>query len=129
MRRGERGSATLVAVIVCGVVVVLSLALAEATILAGDRVAAQTAADAAALAAAPATFPALRSGAPEDAARRFAAANGARLVACECRVESQPVARTVRVVVERIRDVPLWGRVAVRAGASAEFDPLAALDP
>jgi hypothetical protein len=100
-----------------------------ASVLVGDRMAAQTAADAAALAAAPATFPAARSGAPALVAAEYAARNGTVLVSCQCRTDPRPIPRTVRVQVERVSRIPFWGAVTVRAGASAEFDPVAALRP
>jgi secretion/DNA translocation related TadE-like protein len=83
VRRGERGSVTVVAaslLLVCGV---LALACADVTkaILAASR--AQTAADAAALAAAQAIV--VPSGGDlESVAGAYADANGGALVSCQC---------------------------------------------
>lgn len=89
------------------------------------RVQATAAADAAALAAAPVTFlPFGARGTPAEEAERFAAANGARLVACSCAVDRSWAHRTVVVDVERV--VRLWpaGSITVRARGRAEFSPV-----
>ncbi len=126
---GQRGSATILAAAAIGMTVLVSSVLVVATVLVGDRMAAQTAADAAALAAAPATFPSTRSGAPALVAAEYAARNGTVLVTCRCPIDPRLAPRTVRVQVERLSRIPFWGTVTVRAGASAEFDPVAALRP
>ena len=79
---GERGAITVLVPVVVGILLIMAMALWDVTALLSARVRSQTAADAAALAAAPATLdPAT---APREAARRMAAANGARLIWCQC---------------------------------------------
>jgi secretion/DNA translocation related TadE-like protein len=83
LRRGERGSVTVVAagLLVVGILLVMASADVSRALMAASR--AQTAADAAALAAAQAL--ALPSGGePRAAASAYAAANGGTLVGCTC---------------------------------------------
>lgn len=120
----DRGSAGVVLLAAAGAVAVAAAGLGAIGVLWHARTAASTAADAAALAAAPVTFrPFGASGSPAAEAARYAAANGARLVACACRVDRSWRARTVTVTVVRDARLPLAGRLEVRASASAEFQP------
>ena len=115
---------------VAGLVVALGLALAlvGAGLVAHARAAA--AADAAALAAAPVTFrPFGAAGGPRAEAQRFAARNGARLVACSCPVNRSWDERTVEVVVARRLVLPVVGPVTVHATSRATFEPLLLLEP
>ena len=122
--KAQRGAATLLLVAVAAFVGLLGLAIGDVAILIGARLQAAAAADAAALAAAPVTFDAFgaRAG-PTTEARRFAAANGARLVRCRCPVDRSWEPRTVVVEVARTISLPGWGRVTVRAMSTAEFEP------
>lgn len=126
---GETGSASIVGVVAVTAILAAGLMAVEASTLVGDRLGAQTAADAAALAAAQATFPLGGSGDPREMAARFALHNGAELVSCECRIDHSWRPRVVRVVVRRLRSTLWFGTIAVTAGASAEFDPIGAIDP
>ncbi len=120
----DRGSAGVVLLVVAGVVAVLAAGLGAVGALWQARAVASTAADAAALAAAPVTFrPFGASGSPAAEAARYAAANGARLVACACRVDRTWRPRIVTVTVARGARLPLVGSVEVRASAAAEFRP------
>lgn len=125
----ERGSVSLLLVAVAGVVLLFAAALGSVGAYFRVRVEATTAADAAALAAAPVTFmPFGASGSPLDEARRFAAANGASVVACSCARDPSWEPRTIQVEVEKV--VRLWpaGRLAVRAVGRAEFSPAMLLE-
>jgi secretion/DNA translocation related TadE-like protein len=120
----QRGSAAVLLVAVAGFVLLLTVALGAVGVCLRARVEAVAAADAAALAAAPVTFaPFGAEAGPTEEAARFAVLNGARLVECDCPVDSswEPRIVTVRVA----RDVELWpvGSVAVTAVARAEFLP------
>lgn len=123
MRR-ERGAVTLLLLGVAAFVILLAVGLGDVSLLIGARLQAAAAADAAALAAAPVTFDdfGARAG-PVAEARRFAAANGARLVRCGCPVDRSWEARTVFVEVARNIFLPGWGTVTVRAVSTAEFEP------
>ena len=106
------------------VVLVLAIALAAVGQYLAARLQAAAAADAAALAAAPVTFaPYGAAGSPREEAARFAAENGARLVACTCPYDPGPDPRRVDVEVEREVRVLGIGTVTVRARSSAEFTP------
>lgn len=129
MRHGERGSAALVVLLSVGLVGASLAALGALAILYGARVEASAAADAAALAAAVATFPPASRADPVDEAARLAAANGARLVSCECTVDASLATRVALVIVARDVTVPFFDSLEVRAGARAEFDPVAWLGP
>ncbi len=110
---------------VVGVVLVLSLGVADVGILLSARSSAATAADAAALAAAPVTFrPFGATAGPVAEARRFAAENGARLVDCRCAVDTSWMPREVVVVVARTVELPGYGAVTIRATSRARFEPL-----
>jgi hypothetical protein len=86
---------------------------------------AQAAADAAALAAAPLTFrPFGSAGGPGEEAARLAAANGARLVRCDCPIDRSFAVRVVEVEVTREVPVLVLGNRRVRAVAAAEFTPV-----
>ena len=88
------------------------------------RVRASAAADAAARAAAPVTFlPFGALGSPTEEARRFAEANGTRLLSCTCPVDRSWANRTVVVEVERRAELWPVGSIAVRARGRAEFSP------
>lgn len=87
-------------ILVAGLSLVLTVAFTWFTASVGGAVAerarAQYAADAAALSAAGAMVPG-DPAAPEEEARRFAEANGARLIACECESASGAAVVTVSV--------------------------------
>jgi hypothetical protein len=109
---------------VVGVVLLFAAALGSVGAYYRARIEVTAAADAAALAAAPVTFlPFGAAGTPLDEARRFAAANGARVVACTCSLDPSWEPRTVQVEVERV--IHLWpaGRIVVSAVGRAEFSP------
>lgn len=125
MNREERGSASIVMVFVVGLILTGVLGLGSLTVLYGARTEASTAADAAALAAAVATYPPAGAGTPEAEASRYAAANGALVVTCVCRVDPSFARRTVTVIVEKEVAVPFFGTLRVKAGARSEFDPAA----
>lgn len=115
---------------VCALVLVLGVAIADVAVLLTARLQAGTAADAAALAAAPVTFrPFGARGGPADEARRFAEANGTRLVACRCPIDRSWAAREVAVVVARTVDLLGYGVVTVHATSRARFEPARLLDP
>ena len=121
----ERGSVTVLmaGVVGLGLAVVLGLAAVGQLLIA--RASASAAADAGALAAAPVTFRQFgASGSAADEARRFASANGARLVRCDCSSNSTYAARIV--IVEVAIDVVVLGRFAttVSATSAAEFLPV-----
>lgn len=116
-RDADRGSAGL---LLCGVVVVVTLLVLGLGRLAGGMKAlsaAQTAADAAALAAAGELAAGRTAGDAKRIASLTAAANGARLLRCEC---AGP-AVTVHVTVTLPFSGPASG--LVRAAARAELHP------
>lgn len=117
----QRGAATVVAVAIVTMLVMVAAGLTAVGRVVGAHVQATAAADAAALAAAPLTF---LPGDPEAEASSFAVANGASLVACRCAADPSFAARTVTVEVAKAVDLPVFGRVTVRARAAAEFAPL-----
>lgn len=121
----ERGAAGVVLLAVVGFALVLAVGIAAVGGVLAARARAQTAADAAALAAAPVTFrPFGAQGTAAAEARRFAGANGARLLSCDCPADPSWAARTVRVVVEiRVAFGPL-PPVSVRAEGRAAFRPV-----
>ncbi|MEE8331886.1 MAG: Rv3654c family TadE-like protein [Acidimicrobiia bacterium] len=124
MSASDRGSAAVLLLAIGVVAAGLAVVIGEVGIYLQANARAATAADAAALAAAPVTFaPFGAVGSPRDEARRFATANGARLVSCACRVDRSLAAREVEV---RVRvDVDLWGlgRRSLTATSRARFDP------
>lgn len=109
--------AALLATVIVGVVSVGVVLAARSQAVAG--------ADATALAAAVATYPAASSGSPRQVALSVARANSVDLVSCSCRINSSLSARVVTVVVAVPVDAPILGRLSIRAGARAEFDPRA----
>ena len=115
----DRGAITTALVGVIGAAVFLGVVLAGAGQLLAARFQAATAADAAALAAAAATF----SGDPYAAAVRFATANRAQLVSCDCRRDRSSASRTVDTLTEVTVDVVGLGLRRVRARGRAEFVP------
>ena len=119
--REERGAISVLAVVIVGVILALSVALLDVTAVLSARTRAQTAADAAALAAAPATF--TMTPAPREAARRMAEANGADLVWCRCRVDRRHVPRSVAVRTQILARLWFGDEVRVFAQARAEYVP------
>ena len=117
----ERGSATVIALAVVTILLMVSAALVAVGRMVGVQIQATAAADAAALAAAPLTF---LPGDPRAEASRFAALNATMLVACRCPTDPSFRVRTVTVEVAREVDLPLFGPVTVRGRAAAEFDPM-----
>jgi len=99
--------------IACVLTLLFSAFLRDLAVASTDALRAQTAADAAALAAAAESGP-YGIGAPHDAARRFAALNGARLTECDC------AAGIASAQVEVVRN-----GVAARARAVLDFSLLA----
>lgn len=120
---GEGGSSTIVMTGIVGLLALVTAATTGLGLAYSARAQAQTAADAAALAAAVATYPATSIGNPLTQAREAAAANGALLVSCACPMDASLGARVVTVATGVIVDVPLFGRLDVRARSRAEFDP------
>lgn len=121
--RADRGVVT---VAMTGVIATLAVVLVATGALAlayATRNKAITAADATALAAAVATYPPAGRGAPSQEARGTALLNRANLISCRCPITNALEKRTVEVVVEIPIDVPIFGRLAVRGTARAEFDP------
>lgn len=120
----ERGLATILALALVLVVLGAGLALLAAVQLVTARARAVTAADAAALAAAPATFPPLLSeAAPDQLASELAAANGARVLRCQCPVVESFDPRTVEVEVAVATRIVVVGEVEIRAVSRAEYVP------
>lgn len=119
MSNDDRGAISTALVGVICAVVILGVVLAGAGQLLAARFRAATAADAAALAAAPATF----SGDPYAEAVRFATANRAQLVSCECRRDRSSAPRIVDTLTEVTVDVVGLGIRRIRARGRAEFVP------
>ncbi|MGH8944584.1 MAG: hypothetical protein ACRDVL_00350 [Acidimicrobiia bacterium] len=108
-----------------GLLLTLAIATAGLAAVYAARETAANGADAAALAAAVATYPPAGNGAsPLAAARAAAAGNGSVLVGCECRIDTGMRPRVVTVTTSVEVEVPVLGRVTVRARSRAEFDPL-----
>lgn len=127
--RSERGSVAVLLVAIAGLVVVLTLGVADAGIALAARLQAAAAADAAALAAAPVTFrPFGAGGGPAAEAQRLAAANGAVLSRCTCPVDRTWRSRVVEVEVERRVALFGVGTITVRASSRAEFAPTLLLE-
>lgn len=119
-------------VAMCGavaIVAIVSMAVAALATLFAARAQAQVGADAAALAAAVATYPPTSGASPLGEARRIAGENGATLMSCVCRRDAVMRPRTVEVVTSVAADVPIFGKLNVRASSRAEFDPLRWLGP
>lgn len=126
----ERGSVSVVMLAIALVVALLGAALTGVAQVISARAAAVAAADAAALAAAPLTFRPFGSAlTPAAEAARYAAANGGRLVRCECPVDRSWEPRTVTVVVEVEVDAVLFGRRRVQAQSRAELRPVELVVP
>ncbi len=120
----ERGAATLPLVGTVALAALLAIFVGDVALLMRARGQAMTAADAAALAAAPVTFANFgAAGGPEAEARRFAAANRAELVSCDCSIDPTWRPRTVRVEVGVRVDLTLFGVRQVGASSQAEFTP------
>lgn len=121
----DDGSVSVVVAAATAVLVVVAflvVALANAQVASEKAV---IAAEAAALAAAPATFPQLGGGrSPSDHARDLAAANGATLIRCDCRVDASYSTRRVVVSVRYETTVPVLGAVQLERTAAAEFEPV-----
>ena len=126
----EQGSAAVLLLAVAGLMVILAVGVADVGIAFAGRLQAAAAADAAALAAAPVTFrPFGAAGSPAEEARRFAGANGARLVVCRCSIDRSWQPRVAEVVVERRVELLGIGSITVRASSRAEFSPAALITP
>ena len=120
----EHGSAASLLLAVAGLVVVLTIGVADVGAALAARLQAAAAADAAALGAAPVTFrPFGAEGSPASEAGRLAAANGATLVSCRCSIDRNWRSRGVEVTVERRVSLLGLGSITVRASSQAEFDP------
>jgi secretion/DNA translocation related TadE-like protein len=120
----ERGSAAVLLLAVAGLVVVLTIGVADVGLALAGRLQAAAAADAAALAAAPVTFrPFGAKGSPASEAGRLAAANGAVLASCRCPIDRSWRSRVVEVAVERRVSLLGLGSIIVRASSRAEFSP------
>jgi len=114
VRRGERGSVTLVMASVLAMSAVLGALLVDVAIAARARARAQSAADAAALAAAQELVVPRRD--PAEVAREYAQRAGALLVSCRCDPGGGEVVVGVRLEV----DLPFLGReVSATARARA----------
>ena len=120
----ERGSAAALLLAVAGLVIVLTIGVADVGLALAGRLQAAAAADAAALAAAPVTFrPFGAEGSPASEAGRLAAANGAVLASCRCPIDRSWRSRVVEVAVERRVSLLGLGSIIVRASSRAEFAP------
>ncbi|MFQ5523600.1 MAG: hypothetical protein ACE5F5_08480 [Acidimicrobiia bacterium] len=122
--KSEGGSLTPLIAAVVALVALAAVATASLAVVYTARVKAVTAADASALAAAAGTYPATGVGLPAVAARRAAEANGAELVSCRCSLDSSLHPREVTVVAAVSADLPVLGRLRIRAASRAEFEPL-----
>ena len=123
-RSAQEGSATLAALGLGLVCVLLALLVADIGVYLAGRAQAQAAADAAALAAAPVTFRAFGGGDdPAAAAASAAAGNGARLESCRCARDSGWRKRSVVVRVTVPVEMLLLGSDVATATSRATFDP------
>ena len=124
----QRGAAALPVLGIVGLLIILAFVVSDVGRYLATRSHAVAAADAAALAAAPVTFrPYGATGSPTAEAARFAAANGARLLRCVCRLDPSFTPRRVEVLVATTVDLSLFGRREVTAHSRAEFRPTDAL--
>ncbi|GBE23557.1 MAG TPA: hypothetical protein ENH00_12160 [Actinobacteria bacterium] len=121
MLNDEAGAVTVALAGVVFAVLVLGIVIGGTGQVLAARFQAATAADAAALAAASATFRAD----PYEEAVRFAEANGAHLVSCECRPDRSWAPRIVETVTEVTVDVLGLGVRRIGARGRAEYLPLA----
>lgn len=119
----DAGGVSVLLVAVVALVAVVGIGATSVGGLLAAREQAISGAEAAALAAAVATYPPAASETPTRLASEYATANGARLMACICPVDGTMKTRTVTVVTAVTSDVPLFGELAVKGGARAEFDP------
>lgn len=119
----DAGGVSVLMVSLVTVVAVVGIGVTSVGSLLAAREQAFAAAEAAALAAAVATYPPAASGSPVGLAREYATANGASLVTCRCPVDGTMRVRTVTVFTSVTAEVPLFGELAVKGGARAEFDP------
>jgi hypothetical protein len=127
--RGEGGSVA-IGVALVGVVLMFILGVGLVGAAATTYAVAASAADAAALASAPVTFrPFGALGSPREEAARFARANGARLVRCDCPINRSWATRTVSVTVSREISLPIAGVLVITATSRAVFEPSALLTP
>ena len=101
----------------------IGVATASLGALLAAREQAYTAAEAAALASAVATYPPTGGGSPRSLAVEFANRNGSQVVGCRCPIDASFRSRTVTVITALDVEVPVFGKVTVRAAASSEFDP------
>jgi secretion/DNA translocation related TadE-like protein len=116
----ERGSITVVAAAGIALVLALVLLTVDAARLLATAARAGTAADAAALAAAQElAFPAGEE--PEAVAARFAAANGAELVSCDCPSGGSEAVVQVRVVATGLFLLPEGRSITASARAVVEL--------
>jgi len=129
VRVGEAASASVAAAAAGVAVIVLAGVMAiDVGLYAAARARAVAAADAAALAAAPVTFRSFGAGGgPQGEASRFAAANGAELVRCDCPADPSWAGRTVEATVSIRVDLIVLGDRAVTATSRAEFIPAEAV--
>lgn len=114
----ERGSASILAVAVSTLVLLLGLSVVTAGGLVSAAFGVRTAAEAAALAA---VSPVVTD--PIAAARKVAALNNASLVMCRCPRPGSPPPWIAHVRVEKVLAVPFFGDLILPAAASAEFVP------
>ena len=126
----DRGAAAPLLLAVAALTMLLAAGIGDVGLIIAGKYQAAAAADAAALAAAPVTFQAFgATGGPAQEAARFAAMNGASVVVCRCKTDRSWRQRTVEVVVERAVHLIGGMEVTVQARSTAEFAPLALLDP
>lgn len=122
----DEGVAGLLVLAVAAVALIMGLLVVDVATFLHARNRAQVAADAAALAAAPVTFRAFGAGgSPAEEAAKYAAINGAWLVACRCHVDRSWDSRTIAVEVAVVIDAVLLPASEVRATSRAEFVPTA----
>jgi uncharacterized membrane protein len=123
--RAEPGAVGIVTAALIALMLLMSVAVVDVSRLLAARAALTTAADAAALAAAPVTFSGFGSPrTPHDEAARYAAANGASVVACDCAIDRSWSERIVVVTVTTRIELRLLGTHRLRATAAAEFRPV-----
>jgi secretion/DNA translocation related TadE-like protein len=124
----ERGSASVIAAALAGLLALLAAALAAGGMVSAGRSRALAASDAAALAAAPVTFrPFGATGSPAEEAEKLAAEHGATLIRCRCTRDPSWSPRVVEV--EVALTIEAFGSHTVRAVSRAEFDPVRLLVP
>jgi hypothetical protein len=116
----ERGSASLVAAVIAGIVLVSGMVLMTIAGVVSAAFHARAAADAAALAA---VSPVVAD--HVAAARGVAALNRATLVECRCPPVGSLPPFVAHVRVETRVRLPLFGSIAIPAAASAEYSPAA----